>query len=335
MQLKSIIFIVGSSRSGTTMMNRILDNNREILGLNELHYFGKEWDPGVPPDELNQLESIKISSKLLATAKRGIWGHQPDDRDVAQAKLLISQAERIDYKNLYTEVLCSLAEDAGKTIVVDQTPRNILYAADILANYPNAVILHMVRDPRAVLLSQRNRWRRRSKGSNEIPWWNRLRVFFNYHPITTTHLWLMACQKGIEVEENSRYMRVRFEDFIESPEQILKQICSFLKVDYDQKMQAIPRIGSSNLQNDANKSGISIDVIDVWKTSLPKSDLWICQFISSSFMSGLGYTLVNISFPVLKMIPTILRYPLHVTGILMTNPGIALKIVKKMDFRNH
>ena len=36
-----LVFIVGASRSGTTMLNRILGNHRAVAGLNELHYFGE------------------------------------------------------------------------------------------------------------------------------------------------------------------------------------------------------------------------------------------------------------------------------------------------------
>ncbi|MGY8951594.1 MAG: sulfotransferase, partial [Flavobacteriales bacterium] len=37
------IFIVGSSRSGTTMMGRILANHSDIFTFKELHFFGTIW----------------------------------------------------------------------------------------------------------------------------------------------------------------------------------------------------------------------------------------------------------------------------------------------------
>ena len=37
------IFVVGSSRSGTTMMGRILGNHKDIFTFNELHFFGAIW----------------------------------------------------------------------------------------------------------------------------------------------------------------------------------------------------------------------------------------------------------------------------------------------------
>ncbi len=37
------IFVVGSSRSGTTMMGRILDKHPSIFTFRELHFFGTIW----------------------------------------------------------------------------------------------------------------------------------------------------------------------------------------------------------------------------------------------------------------------------------------------------
>ena len=43
MQEAGIIFIVGNSRSGTTMMRRVLGNHPAIFMLEELHFFEQLW----------------------------------------------------------------------------------------------------------------------------------------------------------------------------------------------------------------------------------------------------------------------------------------------------
>ena len=42
---QKMLFITGASRSGTTLMSFILRNHADIVGLNELQYFGEFWDP--------------------------------------------------------------------------------------------------------------------------------------------------------------------------------------------------------------------------------------------------------------------------------------------------
>lgn len=67
-----IIFIVGASRSGTTMLNRVLGNHPRVAGLNELHYFGDLWsvDDGASRLELATLE--RIAAELLRRIKRSL-----------------------------------------------------------------------------------------------------------------------------------------------------------------------------------------------------------------------------------------------------------------------
>ena len=69
-----MIFIVGASRSGTTMLNRVLGNHSQIAALNELHYFGDLWQPGLGHTSLPKNELKRIASTLLHRHNHGIWG---------------------------------------------------------------------------------------------------------------------------------------------------------------------------------------------------------------------------------------------------------------------
>ena len=63
------IFIVGSSRSGTTMMGRILGNHSEIFTFKELHFFGTIWT-----NNSNQNLSKKQQVELLSRRQQTISG---------------------------------------------------------------------------------------------------------------------------------------------------------------------------------------------------------------------------------------------------------------------
>ena len=66
------IFIVGSSRSGTTMLSRILGNHSKIFTFRELHFFSRLCDSSLS-SELSNEESQRLLAKLLCVQKNGIF----------------------------------------------------------------------------------------------------------------------------------------------------------------------------------------------------------------------------------------------------------------------
>ena len=60
----------------------------------------------------------------------------------------------------------------------------------------------MVRDPRDVLLSQKNKWKRKFLGANDIPFFELLRARFNYHPYTISKMWKTAVNRGCVKHQN-------------------------------------------------------------------------------------------------------------------------------------
>ena len=65
-----IIFIVGNSRSGTTMMLRILNNHQQLMVLNELHFFEQLWSPQDKDKLIAADEAKLIAAKLVMIQQR-------------------------------------------------------------------------------------------------------------------------------------------------------------------------------------------------------------------------------------------------------------------------
>ena len=66
------IFIVGNSRSGTTMMGRILSRNTSVFTFKELHFFGNIFSSD-DKKILKETESEELLSKLLCIQEHGIF----------------------------------------------------------------------------------------------------------------------------------------------------------------------------------------------------------------------------------------------------------------------
>ena len=73
------IFIVGSSRSGTTMMGRILGNHNQIFTFKEIHFFGTIWAGG-QLIELSKKKQVDLLSKLLCIQENGIFNQKKNIR---------------------------------------------------------------------------------------------------------------------------------------------------------------------------------------------------------------------------------------------------------------
>ena len=124
----------------------------------------------------------------------------------------------------------------------------------------------MVRDQRDVLLSQKNKWKRKFLGASKIPFFEALRSYFNYHPITTAMIWNSSIKQSKKIIDNTNVKVVKFEDFINNPRSILIDICSFLKIDFQEEMLKVPIIGSSTSVDKKNQFGIDKTKLEKWKS---------------------------------------------------------------------
>ncbi len=80
------IFIVGNSRSGTSMMGRILGNHHLVYTIpHEIHFFEELWDPSQGDEPLPSREAVGMLSRLLCVAAEGYLKHDDPSRYEAVA----------------------------------------------------------------------------------------------------------------------------------------------------------------------------------------------------------------------------------------------------------
>jgi hypothetical protein len=178
-----------------------------------------------------------------------------------------------------------------------------------------------VRDPRDVLASQKNRWKRKKYGGKNIPYTEIIRVWFNYHPYTITKLWTRATCLARELQNHERCHVVRFEDIISDPEIELRKICDFLQLSYEDTMLNIPQVGSSHTNNRDTKYGVRRSSLNRWKTSLSQGEVYICELLAEREMRTFAYKKSETGKLIsLSIIKQLLKYPIHVIGVLAANP---------------
>ena len=235
-----IIFIVGSSRSGTTMMGRILANNSNVFTFKELHFFNILSKSNFY-NKLSIDESIVLLAKLLCVQDNSIFEVNRYKNYLFQAREILPNKQFTSF-GIYNFFINHTLKINNKTIACLQTPNNIHFLNDINKYFSNALIINMVRDPRDVLLSQKNKWKRRFLGASKIPLFEAFRSYANYHPIITSKVLEASLRKTLLLKHNHNFKIVFFEKFLNHSEETLKDICSFLSIEYSKEMLLVPLV---------------------------------------------------------------------------------------------
>lgn len=280
------------------MMGRVLGQHSSIHTFGELHFFEQQAstrDIAERP-EWDHDRAIALLERLITTERDGFFEAVDVGRYRADAEAMIEAAGGRDPVALYESYLASETLRNGKVIPCEQTPRYLFFVREILATFPQARVLNLVRDPRDVLLSQKNKWKRRKLGASNIPRREALRAWANYHPVVISKLWASAVQMGQALDGDPRFMTLKFEDLMADPQARVQDICEHIGVEYEPQMIDVPQVGSSAGTDRVNQKGINAKAAGSWQNGgVSKTEVAICEAMTAKEMARLGYAHSGIS----------------------------------------
>lgn len=318
---QTCFFIVGNSRSGTTMMLRILNNHPEVFVLNELHFFEQLWSTSDKEIILSKEGATLLISRLFYVQKEGYTGEMEERKYWSEAQIFISNLSDTPFVPhvLYAEFMNLITHQEGKIIPCEKTPQNVFYIQEILELFPQARIINMVRDPRAILLSQKRKWMRRKMGATFITRKEALRLRINYHPYTLSKLWNAAIHAAGKFSGHPQVMTVRFEDILDAPADTMQKICQHLGIDYHEEMLNIPQASSSN-EADSKETGIKKERAGNWKNGgLSPAEIAICEKTSGQYLGQFGYPLMQPKVSALSLLGWYAMFPVKLALALLFN----------------
>lgn len=286
------MFVVGASRSGTTLMSRVVSRSGEVRALAEVHFFERLWSPAAGAGVLGRPDAVELAARLVHTQHRGLFyrhGHSTEHTGTA-VTIVDAVAGPLTALAVYGAFLDHEARRRGGARACDQTPRNVFFLDSILGTFADARVVNMVRDPRAVMMSQKHKWRRRSLGESGLPRFEVMRAWSNYHPLVTTRLWRAAVDAADRVTD-ARVLTVRFEDLLADPEPTVRRVAEHCEVEYSPAMLDVPMESSSIASDDPGGRGLRSEAADAWRQyrGMSASEVALCEQVAREAMVRHGY----------------------------------------------
>ncbi len=295
--MESIFFIVGNSRSGTTLVARVLKRHLQVHVLNETHFMEEFSDERRNFDKLSEEEIRRIINQLLVIQNKDYYRkaeYQEYPGDAERLYNLYKAKGAKSFKNLILAFFEYQAEKHHKLLVGDQTPRHVFDIPQLSEMFPEAKFIHMIRDPRAILLSQKKKWKAGIRWKQ--PKFEIIRTFINYHPITTLVIWKKAVKAGIDGSQRiprDRVLHVKFEHLVANPKKHVTEICKLLKIDFQEKMLDVG-VELTGTEQYEGKKGIQKALAEKWRSNLTRTEIFIADQLAATIMNEFEYKKTNV-----------------------------------------
>jgi hypothetical protein len=194
----------------------------------------------------------------------------------------------------------------------------------------------MVRDPRAILISQKNKWRRKYLGEPEMPFLESVRAWTLYHPITIARLWVSAINATKKTKEFAidQILTVKFEQLLNDPHHSISEICAFFNLEYSPDMLDIPQVGSSIDKDETKKRGVDKNKSVTWaEGGISNTELYLIQKIAKGHMQDLGYECKYIRPNYLHLSYLYISFPVKIVIAILFNLGRMKNIFETLKRR--
>jgi len=319
------VFLVGSSRSGTSLLSACLNNNDDLHIARETHYFD-DLRPRVI--EQQRRDASCDIDEMATTYFRRLdtlpYGHGGDPQQSSiTPEQLQSRAERSGgTPDAYLAAYCTIkAGQNGKKRWGEKTPRHVYRIADIFEAFPNAKVVYIIRDPRAVVASYRD-FKSHGEFSDEMRKAfeaDEERARRSYHVYIISLMWRSAVRAGREAVARfgeDRVRIIRYEDLVGDSENVLKSLSTFLNLEYAPSMLEVAMNNSSYNRVDV-ATGISSAAVKRWLKKLTPREIAAIQKRCRSEMKYYGYDL--------EPVPA---YPLHALKLWCTFPFAVMRAAR-------
>lgn len=261
------IFIVGSPRSGTTLLMNMLNRHPSIRLCEESYYFYYVYARHDSFGDLSApINRRRLVDRYLAIDRINQLGLDHN----ALSETLMREGD--SYKSFFTSLMHFYAMQAGKPRFGDKTPRHAFYSEILCEWYPDCKLILLVRDPRDVVASRL----RMPLGSSSV--------------LANARTWLSCTLAAERCSHRDNYLLVRYEQLVNEPEAELKRITAFLGEEYSPAMLVPDEQAKADkwwLQR-AHKA-VTTERVGKWCDDLTSTQVALIEWAVGSHLRRFGY----------------------------------------------
>jgi Sulfotransferase family len=269
------IFLVGSPRSGTTLLSTMLHAHPRLAMPPETSFLLMAYRSRAEYGDLR----IEQNRRRLARMMTGRGTRFVDlglDRgeiieQIAAGPPTVGSAAGTIWR--------AFAHSRGKARWGDKRPAYWRDTGMVLRMFPDAQIVHLVRDGRACVASLKR-----------VEWWTT-------GSIGAMATWVLADRElrraGRRLPTDA-YHRLRYEDLVADPRSELDRLCAFLGEDFDERMlhhaeAADDIVPARKRWHDRTRGALNPTRIEAWRTQLSAQEIGLFEFVASSELRRNGY----------------------------------------------
>jgi hypothetical protein len=261
------IFIVGSPRSGTTLLRNLLNRHPAIAICRATDFYHYVYLRQRSFGDLSDLRNRERLTKEYLSLQR-IQRMQVDLKALGDILL----RDGISYPAFFACLWRYYAEVHGKRRCGEKNARHAMFTEALCEWYPGARILHIVRDPRDAVASLMR-----------MP-------FAPNNAIGATRLWLSHNLAAHRSRHRPQYLGLRYERLVADPEGELKRICKFVGEEYSPDM-LVPNHDSTADRPWLHRAQerVTQERVERWREELCAADVSLVEWTMGANMQVFDY----------------------------------------------
>lgn len=309
------VFIVGPSRSGTSI-TRVLCNQSSSLHIADETHFFEDLQVKLGANRLLNEDQKKLCEDYFLTLARRPYGHDGNAKRMEISReFLTAEAEKYGGTSLaYFMAYCDIQAKAHrKSRWGEKTPRHVFCLERIFKDFPKAQVICLVRDPRASILSYRD-WAK-SEAMSEV---ERRRVIASYNIIVASLLWRTAVDTAQTAQKKwgqEKIYLLKYEDLIVQGKTEIERLMTWLNEKSAGNIADIPLFNSSYEQS-REASGLSNSSLCRWRQNLTPAEIQTIEYYCGDTLLRYGYEPV---------------YPRRITlGVMLASAGFPWAVIRAL-----